>query len=500
MNQSIDIVSDLFEKYKDEPYMLNRMHQYICNRLPKIFESFKTNYDINQIYEEEMQNNQDTFIQNFFNDNTYLYHSTTGTFFYYDHIHYKYYSEDDILHHVLSSISKNRQLISWKKSTKIQMMVKIRQNHLLKSIPNSETIQFVLELLTPFFKSKIETKYFLTILGDTVLKKNQGLFHFISPKSKQFLRELEHLSQQNLGLHSTSTFKCKYYDHEYKNCRFVPIQDNIGCENIWLSFLKEYFIDIICVASHYSIRYENSDSFVLSTINNERELSSYTFFLKDKMPQDIVQQFIQEYLEIIPDERPNELVGTINWKNMFYLWKHFLDQHQLPIIIFQQNFKDILINKLLGNYDKMVDSFHKVYSKYIPSIQQFLQFWGETISFGGEEDIYEIEEMLSLYKKWNPTISNMNERQLLDLITYFYPMTDIKENKYVHSIHCSLWDKTVDIRKAIENYSGKGSIYQIYEYYCKLQKESNAMIVSKQYFEKYMSLHISEYNHIFWDS
>lgn len=503
LSESFEIIGELFEKYKDEPYMIQRMNQYICNRLPKIFDSFKNNYDINQIHEEEMQINQELFIQNFFNDNTYLYHSSTGAFFYYDNTHYKYYSEDDILHHVLSSISKNRQLISWKKSTKIQMMAKIKQNHLLKSIPNSETIQFVLELLMPFFKSKSETKYFLTILGDTVLKKQHGLFHFINSKAKPFLRELDRHSQQTLGIHTTTTFKCKYYDHEYNNCRFINIQENIVIDNLWLPFLNEYFIDIICVAAHYSIRYKNSDCFILS-INNEIALNEYTFFLKEKTPNDIVQQFITEYIQILPETnlRPIE-IGTITWKNMFYLWKHFLDQHQLPTIIFQQNLKQLLLEKLSGNYDTNSDTFHKVYSMYIPSIQYYLQFWNETITSGNCEDTYEIDELLMLYKKWNPIISNINEMQLLDLITYFYPNTDIAESKYISSIQCSLWDKTIDIRKAIEKYntvSEKASVYQVYEYYCKIQRggDNPDLIVSKQYFEKFVHSHLSEYIDIFF--
>ena len=65
MESSIDVIRDLFSKYTDDPYMVERMNQYICVRLPKLFESFQTQRLSNKTYEEKMQLEQDTFIQNF---------------------------------------------------------------------------------------------------------------------------------------------------------------------------------------------------------------------------------------------------------------------------------------------------------------------------------------------------------------------------------------------------------------------------------------------------
>jgi len=508
LNDSIDMIVELFDKYRDDPYMINKIHQYICNRLPRIFDTIKNTYDINQIHEEEKQNNQDNFIQNFLNNNTYLYHSPTATFYYYDNNHYQPYSEDDILHHVLSTLSKNRELSSWKKSTKIQIMCRIKQNALLKSIPNSETIQEVLESLKPLFSSKTETKYFLTILGDTVLKKNTGIFHFIRPKIKQFLMDLDSLSLKTLNLHCTTTFKSKYYDHDYSACRFVPIIESIvnevnlgGCINI---------IDMICVAAHYSIRYESADRFI-EKVNTDQSLLNYSFFIKDRSPLLIVQQFIQEYIQVLPTVQnlkppTNTEIHTINWKNMFYLWKHFLDEHRVPTIIFQQNFKQLLIDELSDNYDMGTDQFHKVYSTFIPTIQKFLEFWNETIEIvdKDDQDTYEIEEIVNLYKRWNPQ-SNLQDSVCLDLITYFFPGIEITENKYLGSIQCSLWIKSEEIQKIISEFISnnpdkKTTIYHLYEYYCKIQRSSsdNPLIVSKKYFEKYIENHIEEYIDLFF--
>lgn len=513
LNESIDIIVELFDKYRDDPYMIHRIHQYICNRLPRTFDTIKNTYDINQIHEEEKQNNQDNFIQNFLNNNTYLYHSPTTTFYYYDNNHYQPYSEDDILHHVLSTLSKNRELSCWKKSTKIQIMARIKQNALLKSIPNSETIQRVLESLKPLFTSKAEIKYFLTILGDTVLKKNTGLFHFIRPRAKHFLMELDNLCLKTLNLHCTTTFKSKYYDHDYTACRFVPIIEGaLHNGALYDTILDENLniIDMICVAAHYSIRYQSADRFI-EQINTDQALLTYSFFIKDRTPTAIVQQFIEEYIQVLPINSSNVVsvipeIHTINWKNMFYLWKHFLDQHRVPTIIFQQNFKQILIDNLSENYDIVTDQFHKVYSTFIPAIQQFLEFWNNTIIMmdKDDEDTYEIEEIVYLYKRWNPQ-SNLQDSGCLDLITYFFPGIEIIENKYIRGIQCSLWIKTNDIRRVISqfitnNIDKKTTIYHLYEYYCTVQRSSseNPLIVSKKYFEKFIENHIEDYMDLFF--
>ena len=84
--------------------------------------------------------------------------------------------------------------MSWKQRTKINIMKRIKENSLLGSIPESDTIQFVLDILCPLlFANRTEAKYFLTILGDNILRKNTNLIHFIYPKSKQFLQTINNI-------------------------------------------------------------------------------------------------------------------------------------------------------------------------------------------------------------------------------------------------------------------------------------------------------------------
>lgn len=505
--ESYEMFQTLFEKYKNDQYMMSRIHQYICVRLPKIFESFNTTHITNQTYEQEMQVIQDTFIQNFLNNNKYFYVPLSEKFFVYYNEHYMIISEDDILHNVLTSISKNRQLISWKKSTKINIMCKIKNNLLVKSIPNSETIQHVIDLLYPtIFQTKTEAKYFLTIVGDAIFKKNTDLFHFIISKSKGFLQELNAYSQIYLGVNILNTFKYKYYDHEYIQSRLVNISENIKFEHVWKPIICQYFIDIICVASHYSIRFNSSDEYILSS-NNDDVLTQYTFYLKDKTPELIVNSFLNEYIKVIPVSDTSQ-GSQISWKNMLYLWKHFLGKHKLPFIIFQQNLKQLVIAKYSNIYNENMDSFIGIYSNYMPSIQLFLQFWNSTMSVCENEYDLEIEEIISIFKRWskinNISINHITELQVLDLINYYYPETEIEDNKYINKIQCVIWNKKNEIQNALDimrndiNNSGclsNISFYETYEYYCKKQKTTDihSMIVSKQYFEKYILENLREY-------
>ena len=141
-------IDELYETYKEDEYMNQKMVSYICAQMPNILSNMKQNHLDRVARIQEMTNEQDTFIQSFLNNNQYLYAPTTGNFFIYDGLHYQIYSEDDILHHVLSSISKDRQLMSWKYKTKLNIMKRIKENYLLNSIPESDTIQNVLSVLT----------------------------------------------------------------------------------------------------------------------------------------------------------------------------------------------------------------------------------------------------------------------------------------------------------------------------------------------------------------
>jgi hypothetical protein len=527
-------IDELFSKYSSDTYMFSKLHHHIINNLPNLLENIRHNRDERMLRIENMTIDQDNFIEYYLNTNRFFYISTTEKFFYYDGMHYMVYKEDDILYNVLSNITKDNNLMSWKQRTKVHIMKRIKENSLLKSIPESYTIQSVLDLLYPtFFPSKVEAKYFLTILGDNILKKNNNLIHYIHHKSKQFIRELNLICQSVTGINLYQTFKYKYHEqHNYNDCRLLNINDTVKSENIWSSILHNSALDMICVACHYSNRYKNSDNVILNN-TNDLDLINKVFYLKNNSPEIMIENFVSEYLQISVNHsktvwgsqhNPSSQIKSsqIIWKNMQYLWKHFLESKNLPTIMFQQTLKGFLIEKLKDHYNGELDSFIGIFSKQLPDIQKFLNFWSETIIHDENEMDFEIEEMIFLFRKWcenkKESISNLNDKQILDLISYYYPDIEIEKDKFISKIRCSLWDKQMDIQMALESmkehiisklYRESGcveqyerptspilniSIYDAYEYYCKYYTSMpDKQNVNKSYFEKYIFENLSEY-------
>jgi hypothetical protein len=521
-NKSHTTINELYQKYESDPYMISKITSYICTQLPNICENIKLTHYQRALRMEELNTEQDAFIQSFLTNNQYIYATATDKYFFYDGIQYQIISEDDILHKVLSTISNGRNLMSWKQRTKISIMKRIRENSLIQTIPESETIQTVLDALCPsIFATRNEAKYFLTIVGDNIRRKNTNLIHYIPQTAKNFLRELNSASQFVLGVSLFQTFKHKFHDHTYSECRLVNINDIVKQDNSWTNLISQHALDIICVACHYSSRYESSDDYLLKH-SHDMKLTMSVCYLKDKSQVDIVDRFITSYLDIHKNSvdvanvniiDTQSIRGTqITWKNMQYLWKHYLDMCGLPSVMFLLTFKTILTDKLMMYYNKDHDTFIGICSKHLPAIQTFLSFWDEAIITDETETEFEIDEVVTLFRRWcelnHHNVTTLNDKQILDIIAYFFPAVDIERDKYLAGIRCSMWDKQLDIHIALDSMKGvlrethtvterslspsvnrNIAIYDAYIFYCKYYTNTSDtyhLIVSKAYFEKYI--------------
>jgi hypothetical protein len=538
--QSMEYIRLQYDIYKDDEYMINKIHNYITQQLPSIFEQMKKTHDEKVQRIEDLSNEQINFINSFLANHQYFYVSSTEKFFFYDGVHYIVNTEDDILYHILTTITRDRSLLCWKQKTKVIIMKKIKENSLLKTVPESDTIQNVIDCLYPvLFESRIEAKYFLCVLGDNILKKNTNLIHFIDANAKPLIRELNEISQLLLGANIHTTFKHKYYEHDYSCCRLLKIKDTVKNENIWRPIVVNTTLDLLCVACHYSQRYESSDRFLMKSTNGEL-IAESVFYLKELNQDTLADVFVENFLEIrkIPmllstsspsqtheNNRKNAneiqvlsidsiitktMQTQITWKDMLYLWKQFIETKNIPNVISQQSLKMILTTKKLTEYYReQSDAFIGITCKHLPVIQKFIDFWNDTVIVKEDEYDYEIGELCFLYKKWcenntnNSSKNVLNDKQILDLISYFYPSIEIEKDKYVYKIYCSLWNKKEDIKNALaelkktimvsasvsSSNNVKISIYDAYIFYCKYASQihnNNEQIVSKSYFEKYV--------------
>ena len=92
---------------------------------------------------------------------------------------------------------------------------------------------------------------------------------------------------------------------------------------------------------------------------------------------------------------------------------------------------------------------------------------------------------------------------MVKILKHFFPNIEIIEDKYVRNVCCMLWDKNTDISQSFEyikiqikNNSESALIsfddaYYHYNKYCNIN--SHKLIVSKQYFEKYLHFILLDY-------
>ena len=241
-NVYLKIIEDLYTKYKNYPYVLHRLNIHIEN-LPATLEQEAENHEKRQNRNALLNSEQKTFVQVFLKKHQYFYHATNNTFFEYDNKHYSKIKEDDILYNLLTGISKDDILIQWKYKTKTNVIKIIKERNLLKSIPETYTIQRVLKFLSPsIFKTKNETKYFLTILGDNILKKKNSNIYLTNSSTKKLLNEIDNLGSMFLGLNNVNgNFITKYHennDYDKKFFNFLTSKNytfitSLGCDEIY---------------------------------------------------------------------------------------------------------------------------------------------------------------------------------------------------------------------------------------------------------------------------
>ena len=115
----------------------------------------------------------------------------------------------------------------------------------------------------------------------------------------ELIQNFNYLSHYVIGAHVSLTFKHKYPDHLYEDCRVLMILDNARDETTWSNILSQNALNIICVACPYSNRYGSADEY-LGTCN-DKDLVNKSFFIKKIKQDTLVNNFISDYLEI-PEE------------------------------------------------------------------------------------------------------------------------------------------------------------------------------------------------------
>jgi len=487
----ISIINDIFETYKNNDYMLQRF-DFHMNNLSNVLNAEKDSHDKRIMRTTKLETEHATFVDVFLNKNRYYYlqDSQVGCFYEYNGIHYRVIKEDDIHHKIFTTIPYDNTLQDWKYKTKNTIMKQIKATSLFSTTPESSTIQSVLKRLTPaIFTKRDNAKYFLTIIGDNILKKNKDLIYLVNGKAKQFLSSLDELSHITIGQTNVTRNFIKYHEsHDYSKCRLINIADDV--EDV---FNADQSLDFFCVACHYSHRFGNADDYIVKKANEN--VKNYTLMLKNNSKEEIVTNFCENMIEHI-DEKNEETNTTsiISWKDMHYLWKTYLLIMELPSMMYSATLKQILIQRY--EYSSLHDSFINITSKHLPRICSLIDFWNNHIKMT-EDDELEIDELCYLLKSKNITI---DEKEIISIIGHFFTNITIVNDKYLLKVSCDLWDKKKDIQNALDSLKNKNkqnnnetfiSFEDAYAHYCSMF--SSKMVVSKTYFEKYVTIMLTDY-------
>ena len=159
-----------YEQYKDDEILLEQLSKYIMVQLPLLM----TNKKEKEEKKRNLETQKNSFINNFIYSGVeeYFYLRIADIFINYDGEHFKIINGSDLVAKILKTINLNKELRIKKQPIKNIILKKIKANPLFGGIPNTYTIQHVLNNLTPIiFKNKNLTKYFLCVLGDSILNK-----------------------------------------------------------------------------------------------------------------------------------------------------------------------------------------------------------------------------------------------------------------------------------------------------------------------------------------
>jgi hypothetical protein len=551
----------------DNEPILERIHFYVKTQLPQSIKNYQTAHAERETRKKSLELLADEITETFLNKTKYFYCQHSELYFTYNNqVRYSVIHEDEIHHRILcftssapstfgasadsvtisapvseasgaegtsasltvasyggasiSGASISGALSSATKyRIKSRIIKSIQSRDILSSIPESRTIQNVIGHLYPaLFRTRDHAKYFLTILGDVLLKKSAPLIYFIPPLAKEFIKDLggECYGLFGSGSNAFATaFKFKYYEHQYKDCRIVdihaPAASSSGSASVAphrptllrLSHtpeLKSSTIDLFCVSAHYSHRFGSADGFLEHHCKTP-EVATQAWFFRGRTEQQIISEFVEYSTEPASSEH------GITMPNMLYLWKLYLSEFRLPSMIFAASLRSKLADYASASTSTPSDIFPNRTSRYLPIVSQFRRFWGEQCFINDTEIELEIDELSTLFNEYTGTTgvatATASDATLLGILRHFYPDVIIEDDKYILNVGCLLWDKKTEINEYLEkfknqcvthNLSFPQPLYNAYEYYCgKCYLVAKRRIISKRYFEKYFVEEYAEY-------
>lgn len=427
-----------------------------------------------------------------FNSNNMIYFNKTSKIYYnYIDNNYLLLNEDNMLHHILYFISNFKQQdhiidLSLKNNIKQKILKSIKENSVYDTIPDTDTIQKVLNICVPtIFDRKEYAKIFLLSLGSIILKKqnDQKTVIFMRNQIKPFLNEInKYISMYFSNNNVFNIFKFKYtQDHVSSVDKLV-----IPCKSFnmdMFSFPEQFYVNLICVCIYYSNRYDSVDNYLQSVIEDVTHVEKCVNYFQHSTKESVTQYFADKYFI----KNANE---SMEQKELLFLWKQYVEQEDMFVHVFTSH-QDFLINlfeTLNQTYDESNSNnrLQGYYSMEIPTIQLFRAFWDKYFIYCEDEYYFEISEILHLFHQAHKQKkTNLSETTIKLILQLYYDTHTINKGKIIHNLKCTFWDKQKEIDDFItkENINIKQNIHTIYKNYCIYEKN---LKIGKKYFTMYL--------------
>jgi hypothetical protein len=410
--------------------------------------------------QHESSSNMHSIISSFFSEHNLYYVQTSELYISYQNHQYKVLTENDIIHLIFKNLNVYPMNTALKQQIKCKIQKKIKERSIYNVIPDSVTLQEMISFLHPLlFDSKNGAKYFMTTLGDTIMKKS-SLYYFLDPSMKPLIQKIQKIVSLYLCSNQLSNFKFKYCDHDPSLSRILKTN------HINMNYLRceeSLYLNLIFCSIHYSNRFQDGDDF-LKDITNQ-QLRQEVMWVKEANKEVVLQDFITSYFY--------RSETGIHEKDVLFLWKMYLKEKN-RVNVFKNIQEDL---SLMLFYDPPY--YRNISSMRMPFVKKFTQFWNKYIYDDPTEKDLELTEILSMFMETYPKYTDMDEPKIKDMIQYYYPDT-ILENRFVHHKGCLLWNKKEELHQFLSTINTcEQEVYPMYIVSSFKRK------VSKQYFTSF---------------
>jgi len=490
-------LNNLFNKYKNDEFILTKLNNALNNLENNLHQEEQNRNNKNELA-LQIWNSQLDLVKIIKEKYNYSYLSSNNMFFikgiFSSNCDYLIIKEDDIYLSISQELNKFPLLLNNKFKTISLVMKQIKEQDLFSQVPEETKISeaktlfanhvFITENSTP---SEKESILFFILIGEILLKKQSSSIFFINSSLKAVITLIYNSVFNKSGINTNlinGNFVSKYHkDHNRNNFRILFSQNNIDMEVI-SNYLVSNPITFLLICTYFHSKYISSDSYLDKLKSTSLSLYNQIFYLTLYNNEQIVEKFIQFCLE--SDTKENL---PISWKNMQFIWNFYLEQHNLPNMMYSLNLKEEINKKI--EYDATNDVYLNVTSKYLPKISQFLQFWEENFVIVKDPKLlliddeiceFDIAEIHYLFKK----AGSLSKYQIKNILEHYYGDDIYFEKETITNIKSKLWDKSKELNifystNCISNTNDLENKYKNYLVFF----ESNTRFVTYDYFKKY---------------